>query len=94
MLFLGNIHGQFAIGENDFSAILRKELTIFGTWNSGIVPRGHNDWTTVLESMDKNLQVSPLISHIPELQEGPEIFELLEQGNLRTFGRIVFRVGG
>jgi L-iditol 2-dehydrogenase len=94
VLFLGNIHGQFAIGENDFSAILRKELTIFGTWNSGIVPRGHNDWTTVLESMDKNLQVSPLISHIPELQEGPEIFELLEQGNLRTFGRIVFRVGG
>ena len=93
MLFVGNIHGQFVIGENDFSAILRKELTIFGTWNSGIVPRGYNDWTTVLENMGKNLQVAPLISHTPELQEGPEIFELLERGSLGAIGRIVFRIG-
>jgi len=93
VLFLGNIHGRFAIGEKDFSAILRKELTIFGTWNSSIVPRGHNEWTTVLENMDRNLQVAPLLSHTPELEEGPEIFTKLEQGSFGPFGRIIFRVG-
>jgi L-iditol 2-dehydrogenase/galactitol-1-phosphate 5-dehydrogenase len=94
VLFMGNIHGQFAISESDFSSILRKELTIFGTWNSGIVPREHNEWTTVLENMDSNLQVAPLISHIPQLQDGPDIFKQIEQGNPGTFGRIIFRVGG
>ena len=34
VVFMGNIAGQFQIGEKDFSNILRKELTIHGTWNS------------------------------------------------------------
>ena len=92
VLFLGNIHGQFVIGEKDFSAILRKELTILGTWNSRIVPHGHNDWTTVLENMDKNLELAPLISHTPDLHEGPQVFEQVVEGSFGSFGRIVFRI--
>jgi len=92
ILFLGNIHGQFAIGEKDFSRILRKELKILGTWNSRIVPRGHNDWTTALEHMDRKLEVSSLISHTPDLQEGPRVFEQIAEGTFEYFNRIVFRI--
>jgi threonine dehydrogenase-like Zn-dependent dehydrogenase len=92
VLFLGNIHGQFVIGEKDFSAILRKELTILGTWNSRIVPHGHNDWTTSLENMDRKLEVAPLITHTLDLQEGRRVFEKIAEGSFGSFARIVFRI--
>ncbi len=92
VLFLGNIHGRFSIGEKDFSAILRKELKILGTWNSRIIPRGHNDWTTALEYMERKLEVAPLISHTLELREGPRVFEQIAEGSFGSFGRIIFRI--
>ena len=30
-VFLGNIRGEFRVGEKDFSSILRREITIHGT---------------------------------------------------------------
>jgi len=92
ILFLGNIRGQFGIGEEDFSKILRKELQIFGTWNSSIVPHGNNEWTTTLGQMGRKIQVASLISHTPELQEGPQIFERIADGSFGSFGRIIFRI--
>jgi L-iditol 2-dehydrogenase len=75
VVFMGNILGEFKIGEKDFSDILRKELTIYGTWNSKIVPRGTDDWTTVLKFMDKELNVAPLITDLVGLEQGPSIFD-------------------
>ena len=51
VVFLGNIRGSFQIGEKDFSSILRRELTIRGTWNSRVVPESRNEWTTVLSHL-------------------------------------------
>lgn len=73
--FLGNIHGEFKIGEKDFSNILRKELTIYGTWNSKVAPVGTDDWSTVLKHLDQSLQVAPLITDTLPLSEGPRIFD-------------------
>ncbi|QLE02065.1 galactitol-1-phosphate 5-dehydrogenase [Galbibacter sp. BG1] len=75
VVFMGNIHGEFKIGEKDFSSLLRRELRIYGTWNSKIVPRGEDDWSTVLKYMDKELEVKPLISDIVTLSEAPAIFD-------------------
>jgi L-iditol 2-dehydrogenase len=84
VVFLGNIIGEFRIGEKDFSNILRKEITIRGTWNSKVLPKGKDDWSAVLEYMNGpanlRLELDPLISHTPRLQEGPEVFrKLLEK---------------
>jgi L-iditol 2-dehydrogenase/galactitol-1-phosphate 5-dehydrogenase len=92
VLFLGNICGQFFIGEKDFSSILRKELKLFGSWNSRIVPKERNDWTTVLDYLDKDLKVAPLITHTPGLEEGPRVFAQIKKGSFGTFGRVVFKV--
>jgi L-iditol 2-dehydrogenase len=92
VVFLGNIRGEFVVGEKDFSSILRRELTILGTWNSKVVPEGHNEWTTVLEFMDRRLRIGELISHTPELEEGAEIFRGITEGSLGSYRKIVFRV--
>ncbi len=91
VVFMGNIHGNFSIGEKDFSAILRKELTIYGTWNSKIVPKGSDDWTTVLQYMDKELQVGTLISDMPSLEEGPAIFDSILQQK-KFHNKVIFKV--
>jgi len=71
VVFMGNIHGDFKIEEKDFSSLLRKELTIYATWNSKVVPKEDDDWSTVLKYMDKELQVAPLISDVVSRDEAP-----------------------
>jgi len=91
VVFMGNIAGEFKIGEKDFSNILRKELTIHGTWNSKVTPIGTDDWTTVLKHLDRDLQVSPLITDTPPLSEGPAIFDDLV--NRHTYhNKVIFRI--
>jgi L-iditol 2-dehydrogenase/galactitol-1-phosphate 5-dehydrogenase len=89
VLFMGNIRGEFSIGEKDFSSILRREIAIKGTWNSRIVPEAKNDWTTALASMGKRIDVASLISHTPALAEGPEIFSRI-RGGKEFFNKVVF----
>ena len=91
VVFMGNISGTFEIEEKDFSDILRKEIKIFGTWNSKVVPKRQNDWSAVLKYMDKELQVGSLISHIPGLSEGEEVFRKLYD-KTEFFNRVVFKV--
>jgi L-iditol 2-dehydrogenase len=93
VVFMGNIHGTFSIGEKDFSNILRKELTIYGTWNSKIVPSGTDDWTTVLKYMDKELQVGELISDYPTLAEGQSIFNSIISKN-KFHNKVIFKISG
>jgi L-iditol 2-dehydrogenase/galactitol-1-phosphate 5-dehydrogenase len=75
VVFMGNIIGEFKIGEKDFSNLLRREVTIYGTWNSKTVPSGNDDWTTALNYMDKGLIVAPLISDVVPIEKGKEIFD-------------------
>ncbi|WP_309396469.1 galactitol-1-phosphate 5-dehydrogenase [Cerasicoccus maritimus] len=91
VVFMGNIVGEFKIGEKDFSNILRKELTIHGTWNSKITPVGVDDWTTVLKHLDRELIVAPLITDKLPLSAGPEIFDDL--ANRRNYhNKVIFDV--
>ncbi|HVP19013.1 MAG TPA: galactitol-1-phosphate 5-dehydrogenase [Spirochaetia bacterium] len=89
VVFLGNIRGTFQIGEKDFSSILRRELTIRGTWNSRVVPEGRNEWTTVLSSLGRTIEVARLISHAPRLADGVEIFRRI-LARSESFNKVVF----
>ncbi len=91
VVFMGNIHGEFAIGEKDFSNILRRELTIYGTWNSKIVPRGQDDWSTALRYMDRELIVAPLISDVVSLDEGPAIFDSIVHRK-KFHNKVIFKL--
>ncbi|HET6452533.1 MAG TPA: galactitol-1-phosphate 5-dehydrogenase [Spirochaetia bacterium] len=89
VVFLGNIRGTFQIGEKDFSSILRRELTIRGTWNSRVVPESRNEWTTVLSHLGAGMDVSRLVSHTPPLSEGADIFRRM-LGRREFFAKVVF----
>ena len=93
VVFMGNIVGEFKIGEKDFSNILRRELTIHGTWNSKITPVGIDDWTTVLKHLDRELIVAPLITDKLPLAAGPAIFDDLV--NRRNYhNKVIFDLFG
>lgn len=91
VVFMGNIAGEFKIGEKDFSNILRRELSIYGTWNSKVAPAGTDDWRTVLKHLDRDLIVAPLISDKLPLSEGVTIFDDL---NRRTnyHNKVIFNI--
>ncbi|HEY9592968.1 MAG TPA: galactitol-1-phosphate 5-dehydrogenase [Spirochaetia bacterium] len=89
VVFLGNIRGTFQVGEKDFSSILRRELTIRGTWNSRVVPEGRSDWSTVISALGRTIDVGSLVSHTPTLAEGPDIFQRI-LGRKEFFNKVVF----
>ncbi|MFP4443297.1 MAG: galactitol-1-phosphate 5-dehydrogenase [Spirochaetia bacterium] len=93
VLFMGNIRGEFKIPEKDFSGILRRELRIYGTWNSSVLPAPSDDWSTAIRAMDRSLDCAPLISHTPDLSDGVSVFNDIHGGN-GFFNKVIFRVSG
>lgn len=91
VVFLGNIAGEFRIAEKDFSSILRREITIHGTWNSKWVPKGGDEWTRSLAYLDRELKVDRLITHKITLEDGPEIFRKIANRE-EKFGKVIFTI--
>jgi len=89
VVFLGNIHGEFSLGESEFSSVLRRELTMYGTWNSKVTPRGSDEWTRVLSFLAGEITVEPLISHRISLDEGPAIFRAIHEKK-DWFNKVLF----
>lgn len=58
--------------------ILRKELKIFGTWNSSYSEK-QNDWKESLKAMsEKKIDVRPLITHKFALEDCNKAFETIK----------------
>jgi L-iditol 2-dehydrogenase len=89
VVLMGNIRGELALGEEEVSSVLRRELTIRGTWNSKIVPAGSNEWTEVLDRM-ASLAIAPLVSHVLPLERGAEAFRMIVERTEYT-GRVVLQ---
>lgn len=56
------------------SSILRREVVIYGTWNSKIVPPRKSEWEMVLHHMGRDFRVEPFISHAFALDGAPRMF--------------------
>jgi len=93
IVFLGNINGDFILPKSEVSTLLRKELRIYGTWNSKVVPFGNDDWSTVLKFMDKSIKIGDLISHLYPLDKGVEAFNYIvnKEG---FYNKVIFEVNG
>lgn len=63
ILLVGNPQGNYVLEKDVYWQILRKQLTLVGTWNSSFKGR-EDDWTEVLAAIASGeLDVNPLISH-------------------------------
>jgi L-iditol 2-dehydrogenase len=62
VVWVGNIRGDVSLPEKMVSSILRKELTILGSWNSFYKSGDVCDWTEAISLMSKGFQPSKLVS--------------------------------
>ena len=65
VLLMGNPSGDIKFSQNLYWRILRKQLTIKGTWNSSYDGTNPSDWTDAVNAIANNdVNVESLISHI------------------------------
>jgi L-iditol 2-dehydrogenase len=93
VIFLGNMRGEVALPEDLISSILRKELTLYGTWNSSFTPLPKNEWATSLQFMEKGkLKVKPLITHRFKLKQAKEAFQMMYEKR-EFYNKVMFISG-
>lgn len=96
VLWLGNITDDLMISKKIVSSILRKELTIQGTWNSDYIPHKCDDWKDSLQLIQEGVRPSLLVTHWAQLEEVPELLKKLFNHKIgkERFESIKVMVGG
>lgn len=74
VVLLGDLADDFAMPKELVSRILRRELTLLGTWNAKITPRGQSDWDMVIASIGRSVNVRDLVSSVSTLDDAPAVF--------------------
>lgn len=78
VLIIGNAGNDVCIKKETYAKILRKQLSLFGTWNSDF-SSAVNDWQDSLTAInDKRINPSALITHRFLLEEGDKAFEVIK----------------
>ena len=87
MVLMGNPATEVCLSQNTYWHILRKELTVYGTWNSSYNSR-QNDWAESLKAMaDGLIDTKPLITHTFPLADCNKAFEMMK--NMDNRGKVV-----
>mgnify|MGYP003314603762 CR=1 FL=1 len=77
LILMGNPSGDIKLMQNAYWYILRKQLRVYGTWNSVYDGINQSDWTEVVDAMSSNkINISTLISHVfsqEDLMKGLQI---------------------
>jgi L-iditol 2-dehydrogenase len=90
VILMGNISGDVVIPERTASAILRGQLTIYGTWNSSFTAVPKNEWRTALQFMSSGtLDLKPLITHRFRLDQILEALHMMYNGR-EFFNKVMF----
>ena len=77
LVLMGNPFGDMNIERGVYSEILRREITMLGTWNSSYNDR-INDWQAVAEEMSRGtMQFEDLITHRFPLEKCNEALEMM-----------------
>ena len=79
IVLMGNPNGDIVLEKASYWQILRKQLTVIGTWNSKYEKCGASDWQVVKDALSNGtIRVDPLISHVyaqDELIKGLKMME-------------------
>jgi threonine dehydrogenase-like Zn-dependent dehydrogenase len=77
LLWIGNIKGDLLLDKKVVSSVLRKEVKIYGVWNSRYTHNKNDDWNYALGFFKSCKGFKNIISHSFPLSKGKEIFEEL-----------------
>jgi len=90
VVLLGNPSAEVTIPQDEVSQVLRKQLTIHGTWNSVFRGRKDDEWSATLEAMDKgDLDLVPLITHRYGIDEANEAFRMMGESK-QFYNKVMF----
>ena len=78
VVIVGNPSGDMRIEKADYAHILRKQLTILGSWNSDYSTKA-NDWKEGLQAIaDGVITPEKLITHTFLIADGEKAFEVIQ----------------
>lgn len=88
---MGNPVKEIALAQNDYWNILRKELQLFGTWNSSYNDTV-NDWKEGIDAITRgDINLEPLITHKYKLEQYKEAFELMYKRK-EFYNKVMFQI--
>ena len=88
---MGNPIREIALSQNDYWDILRKELQLFGTWNSSYNDTV-NDWKEGVDAITRgDINLEPLITHKYKLEQYKEAFELMYKRK-EFYNKVMFQI--
>ena len=77
ILVVANPKGELQLSQNAYWKLMRKQLTLRGTWNSSFIHDDQDDWHTVIDACcSKQIHLKPLITHelpFEALREGLDV---------------------
>ena len=89
LVLMGNPFGDMCIDRGVYSEILRREITMCGTWNSSYNDRV-NDWRAVADAMAcGDMVFEPLITHRFPLEKCNEALEMMRD-KTEFFTKVTF----
>ena len=79
VMMVGNPKSDVELNQKVYWQILRKQLTVQGTWNSSFTKENEDDWQLALELLaKKKIDVDTLISHRLSIDNLSKGFELMK----------------
>jgi L-iditol 2-dehydrogenase len=90
IVLMGNPLSGMGMSQKAYWEILRKELAIYGTWNSSCCDMPHNERKLALKAMTEGrLDVQPLITHRTDL-EGLRAALVMMRNRTAFFNKVMF----
>ena len=78
VVLMGNPAGDIILPQDIYWHILRKQLTVKGTWNSSYESGDACDWSDVIDAIQKgNVTVDPLVSHLFPQEDLPKGLQVM-----------------
>lgn len=92
-VLMGNPGGDVTLSQNTYWHILRKELSIRGTWNSSFNDV-QNDWKESLQAISEGkINVKPLITHKYPLAKCKDAFEMMKNRG-EFYSKVILNMNG
>lgn len=88
---VGTLHHDLTLSAATFGQILRKELTLLGSWMNYSAPWPGVEWETAARLLtEKKLQLAPLIAHIGDSESFAQAIQSLNGSPMQ--GKILLRL--
>ena len=94
VVFLGISHAGLELSEKEVDQLMRRQISLKGSWNSFTSPFPGSDWTGSVDLYENyGMTAKDIISHSLSLDEAPGIFKKIAEGGF-FFSKIMFFPNG